>query len=89
MYGVIGEKLGHSFSKEIHESFNLYKYDLIELKKGELASFFKKKEFDGINVTVPYKQKVIKYLDEISPTALKINAEEIAEPVEARPRRHF
>ena len=39
MYGLLGEKLGHSFSKEIHESINDYKYDLIEVSKDDFDSF--------------------------------------------------
>lgn len=74
LYGLIGEKLSHSFSKEIHESIADYKYELKELSEAELADFFKKREFKGINVTIPYKEKVIPYLDEISPEAESIGA---------------
>lgn len=73
-YGCIGEKLGHSFSKEIHESFAPYPYELCELAPEELPSFLQKKEFCGINVTIPYKEKVIPYLDEIAPEAAAIGA---------------
>ena len=54
-YGLIGEKLGHSFSKEIHELLGDYEYCLKELKPEELEEFLKKREFAGINVTIPYK----------------------------------
>lgn len=74
IYGLIGEKLGHSFSKEIHESINDYKYDLMEIRKEDLEDFLLKKDFKGINVTIPYKQDVIKYLDYIDPIAKRINA---------------
>ncbi len=73
-YGLIGEKLGHSFSKEIHALIADYDYELKELKKEELGSFLEKKEFKGINVTIPYKKDVIPYLDEISPEAEAIGA---------------
>lgn len=73
-YGLIGEKLGHSFSKEIHERIGKYQYDLIELSKTEFDSFMVNKNFKAINVTIPYKQEVIKYLDYISDEAKKINA---------------
>lgn len=73
-YGLIGEKLGHSFSKQIHESLNGYKYELKELSKEEFDNFMIKKEFTAINVTIPYKEKVIPYLDYIDPTAEKIQA---------------
>ena len=73
-YGLLGEKLGHSFSKEIHEKLGLYKYDLIELSPKELDAFMRSKEFSGVNVTIPYKQTVIPYLDEISERAKMIGA---------------
>lgn len=73
-YGLIGEKLSHSFSKEIHEQLADYKYDLIELEKNQLDEFFRKKEFNAINVTIPYKQDVIKYLDTVDSKAKAINA---------------
>ena len=68
-YGLIGEKLGHSFSKEIHELLGDYEYCLKELKPEELEEFLKKREFAGINVTIPYKEAVIPYLDEVEPAA--------------------
>ena len=73
-YGLLGEKLGHSFSKEIHEKMGLYKYDRIELSPKELDAFMRSKEFSGVNVTIPYKQTVIPYLDEISERAKMIGA---------------
>ena len=73
-YGLIGEKLGHSFSKEIHEMIGYYKYEIHEVAKEDIESFMKEKDFLGINVTIPYKETVIPYLDEISPQALSIGA---------------
>ncbi len=73
-YGCIGEKLGHSFSKEIHNALADYDYSLQELKREELPDFFHKKEFKAINVTIPYKQDVIPYLYWISDEAKSINA---------------
>ena len=73
-YGCIGKKLTHSFSKEIHGMLADYDYKLIELNEDEIAPFFAKKEFSAVNVTIPYKQTVIKYLDEISPVAERIGA---------------
>ena len=73
-YGLIGEKLKHSFSKEIHERIGKYEYELVELSKDEFDSFMTHKNFKAINVTIPYKQEVIKYLDYISDEAKKINA---------------
>ncbi len=73
-YGLIGEKLGHSYSKIIHEKLASYTYDLIPLSKEEFPIFMEKKEFAAINVTIPYKKAVIPYLDELHPLAKEIGA---------------
>lgn len=73
-YGLIGEKLGHSFSKVIHESFAPYEYDLCEIPKDGLDTFMQKREFAAINVTIPYKQDVIPYLYYIDEAAERIGA---------------
>ncbi len=73
-YGLIGEKLGHSYSKIIHEKLADYTYDLIPLTREEFAAFMRTKDFTAINVTIPYKQEVIPYLDELHPLAKEIGA---------------
>ena len=73
-YGCIGKNLTHSFSKEIHARLADYEYELIELSEEQIPSFFEKKDFEAINVTIPYKQTVIPYLDEISDIAKRIGA---------------
>jgi len=73
-YGLIGEKLGHSYSKIIHEKLADYTYDLIPLTRDEFTPFMEKKDFTAINVTIPYKQEVIPYLDELHPLAKEIGA---------------
>ncbi len=73
-YGLIGEKLGHSYSKIIHEMMADYTYDLIPLNREELVKFMEEKDFTAINVTIPYKQEVIPYLDEVHPHAKEIGA---------------
>ncbi|MBE6608765.1 MAG: shikimate dehydrogenase [Ruminococcaceae bacterium] len=73
-YGCIGKKLTHSFSKEIHARLADYNYDLIELTEEEIKPFFEKKDFEAINVTIPYKQTVIPYLDSVSEIAARIGA---------------
>ena len=73
-YGCIGKKLPHSFSKIIHEKIGSYSYELTELTEQELTPFMEKREFKAINVTIPYKQAVISFLYEISPTAKAIGA---------------
>lgn len=74
MYGLLGEKLGHSFSPEIHSMLGNYEYRLFEVEKNELENFIKHGEWDGINVTIPYKKTVMSYLDEISENAQKIGS---------------
>ena len=73
-YGCIAEKLGHSYSKEIHSYLADYPYELCEIAHEKLDAFMKARDFTAINVTIPYKQDVIPYLDEISETAKKIGA---------------
>ena len=73
-YGCIAEKLGHSFSKDIHNRLFDYSYELREVPKDELDAFMRAKDFKAINVTIPYKQSVIPYLDHVSDTAKSIGA---------------
>ena len=73
-YGLIGEKLGHSFSKTVHSKIADYEYCLFEIAKADLNAFMQKRDFCGINVTIPYKQAVIPYLDYISDEAKSIGA---------------
>ena len=73
-YGLVGKKLTHSFSKEIHSKLADYNYELIELSESEVKTFFTQKTFNAVNVTIPYKQTVIPYLDFISEKAEKIGA---------------
>ncbi|MDR3652390.1 MAG: shikimate dehydrogenase [Paludibacter sp.] len=79
-FGLIGFPLGHSFSKKYFtEKFELEKidarYDLFELPTiSEFELLIKKHELSGLNVTIPYKEKVINYLDELDETATKIGA---------------
>lgn len=73
-YGLIGEKLGHSYSKIIHSKLADYTYDLLPLSRDEFAPFMQMREFTAINVTIPYKQDVIPYLDELDSHAKSIGA---------------
>lgn len=73
-YGCIAQKLGHSFSKSIHEKIDSYAYELREVAPDELDAFMKARDFRGINVTIPYKQAVLPYLDDVSETAKAIGA---------------
>lgn len=73
-YGLIGEHLGHSFSKDIHGMLSADPYELVELEKDALEPFLRKADFKGINVTIPYKQAVMPYLDQVSAPARSIGA---------------
>jgi shikimate dehydrogenase len=72
MYGLLGKKLGHSFSKKVHEHFTKKEYTLIETDN--LDRFFNSSNHIGLNVTIPYKTSVIPYLDELSTEAKALNA---------------
>ena len=73
-YGLIGESLSHSKSAEIHSMFGRYNYHLKNIERDKLEEFFTKRNFNGINVTIPYKKESIKYLDDLHPLAQKIGA---------------
>lgn len=73
VYYLIGEKLKHSFSAVIHRGRG-YDYSLREISEDRLEAFFKERNFDGLNVTIPYKTECMKYLDFISPLALSVGA---------------
>jgi len=67
-YGLLGEKLGHSFSKILHEQIGNDSYELIEIEKDKVDRFLSEADFDGINVTIPYKETAMAFCenDEIS-----------------------
>ena len=74
-YGLIGARLGHSYSKIIHEMLCGYKYDLCPLPTEEEArAFLTKRQFRAINVTIPYKKLVMEYCSYIDPRAKAIGA---------------
>ena len=73
-YGLLGEHLPHSFSKQIHEALGRYSYELIEVAPGDLDSFLRSRDFAAVNVTIPYKQAVIPYLTDLTPRAKAIGA---------------
>ena len=72
--GLLGRKLGHSYSPQIHARLGDYPYVIFEKEPEEIEAFLKSESFTGVNVTVPYKQAVIPYLDELSPLARKLGA---------------
>lgn len=73
-YGCIGEHLSHSFSAEIHAMLADYKYEIREIAPSDLEDFFARRDFSGINVTIPYKEAVIPYLDFVDESAKRIGA---------------
>ena len=73
-FGLIGEKLGPSYSPLIHSKFGDYEYELCEAKEEELEALLKKEEYGGFNITIPYKKTVLKLCDEISDTARAIGS---------------
>lgn len=72
--GLLGGKLGHSYSPQIHSHLGNYTYDLFEKTPAQLAEFLKYGDFSGLNVTIPYKKDVIPYCDELSDCAKKLGA---------------
>jgi len=68
-FGLLGERLTHSFSPFIHAALGEYEYCLYEKKPEELDDFLKHGDFDGLNVTIPYKKTVMPYCRSLSETA--------------------
>ena len=73
-YGLIADRIGHSFSADIHKKLFGYEYELKAVAENELDSFIRSKDFLAINVTIPYKERVIPFLDHIDPVAESIGA---------------
>lgn len=72
--GLLGEKLGHSYSPQIHKQLGAYSYSLFEKSADQLEDFLKNGDFHGLNVTIPYKKAVIPYCAELSPQAKRLGA---------------
>ncbi len=73
-YGLLGEKLGHSFSPQLHNALADYDYRLYPTPPEAVEELFRRREFKGLNVTIPYKQTVIPLCDEVDPRAAAIGA---------------
>lgn len=73
-FGLLGEYLSHSFSPQIHKELADYPYALYEVEKDNLGTWVKTNDLAGYNVTIPYKQAVMPYLDDLSPCAKAIGA---------------
>ncbi|MBR5208119.1 MAG: shikimate dehydrogenase, partial [Erysipelotrichaceae bacterium] len=74
MIGLIGKKLGHSYSKGIHQQLGNTGYQMIEVNEEKLEELFLTKKIRACNVTIPYKQTVLKYLDEMDDVTRCIGA---------------
>lgn len=73
-FGLIGEKLGHSYSPLIHSKFGDYEYDLCEVSEDQLEALLADDTYGGFNVTMPYKKTVVQYCDELSDNAKRIGS---------------
>ena len=71
-YGLLGRKLGHSFSKEIHSELGDYSYDYFERELDEIEELINNKEIRGLNITIPYKEEIMKYCDKLTERAKSI-----------------
>lgn len=72
MYGLVGKKLSHSFSPNIHKLIDNYEYKLIEKDEQDIKDFICSKSYKALNITIPYKKTVMDFCDEVSDTAKKI-----------------
>ena len=73
-YGLLGEKLGHSFSPQLHKALAGYDYRLLPTPPEAVEELLRRREFKGLNVTIPYKQTVIPLCDRVDPRAAAIGA---------------
>lgn len=73
-FGLLGRKLGHSYSPAIFDLLGHYRYDLFEREPEQLEAFLKEQDFSGLNVTIPYKKAVLPLLDEVDPLARRLGS---------------
>ena len=73
-FGLLGRKLGHSWSPQIHTLLCGYEYGLHEVEPEELASFLENTDLAGMNVTIPYKKDVVPFCSELSNAAKAIGS---------------
>lgn len=73
-YGLLGRYLGHSFSPAIHRRLGAYDYQLIELPPEKVGPFLQSGQFQGLNVTIPYKKTVMAFCHHLSPAARRIGS---------------
>ena len=73
-FGLLGRKLGHSYSPAIFDLMGGYRYDLFEREPEQIEALLKNEDFDGLNVTIPYKKEVLQYLDEVDELAARLGS---------------
>ncbi|MBQ6257625.1 MAG: hypothetical protein IJJ60_13625, partial [Clostridia bacterium] len=73
-YGLIGERLGHSYSPQIHRVFGDYDYQLYPMPLEQLKETLKRRDFRGLNITIPYKKDVLPFCDEVSGTVREVGS---------------
>ena len=73
-YGLIGERLGHSYSPQIHRVFGDYDYQLYPMTGEQLRETLKGRDFKGLNITIPYKKDVLPFCDEVSGTVREVGS---------------
>ena len=73
-YGLLGAKLGHSYSPQIQRLLGVDGYELSEKSPEELDNFFQGSDFIGLNITIPYKKDALKYCSELTPVAQRLGA---------------
>lgn len=74
IYGLLGRRLGHSWSVPIHQALGCQGYRLIELEPEALEGFLRREDIGGLNVTIPYKREVMKFCDVLDPAAADIGS---------------
>ena len=72
--GLLGEKLGHSYSPELHAFFGNYDYELFEVPPDQLGDFIRARDFQGLNVTIPYKTTMLAICDDLTEAAAAIGS---------------
>ena len=73
-FGLLGEKLGHSYSPELHAFFGDYEYELFEVAPDQLGDFIRHGDFQGLNVTIPYKTTMLALCDDLTEAAAAIGS---------------